>query len=69
MQEANIYLIEGVNYEHLSYHPSDARKYRAYRVIHYPLYYVTEVLVCVLLMLLAFLEEPTFIDVPIEVRM
>ena len=67
MQEATIYLKEGANYEHLSYHPSDARRYIAYKVIHHPVYYVTEVLVCVMLMLLAFLEDPTYIDVPTEV--
>ena len=67
IQEAAIYLLEGVENEKLWHHPTDAKSYWAYKVIHNPVYYVTEFLTCLLLMLLAFLERPTFINVPIQV--
>ena len=68
IQEAAIYLQEGVENEKLFHHPTDVKSYWAYMVIHQPAYYLSEFAVCVLLMLLALLEEPTFFDVPIQVR-
>ena len=62
-----MYLQEGVENEKLWHHPTDAKSYWAYMVIHNPVYYISEFLTCVLLMLLAFLEKPTFIAVPIQV--
>ena len=70
IQEAAIYLKEGVENEKLLHHPTDAKSYWAYMMIHHPAYYIIEVVVCVLLMLLAFLERPNFFDgVPIQVSL
>ena len=67
---------EGMENEKLLHHPTDVKSYWAYRVIHHPAYYIVEFVVCLLLMLLAFLERPLFFDahirvsvVPISVRM
>lgn len=61
-QEAALYLAEGLEDEDLDNHPTNARCYRAYRVFHNPVYYITELIVCILLLLLGFIEEPTFLD-------
>lgn len=58
---------EGVENEKLWHHPTDAKSYWAYMVIHHPVYYISEFMTCVLLMLLAILERPTFLDVPVQV--
>ena len=67
IQEAAIYLQEGVENEKLFHHPTDAKSYWAYKVIHHPAYYMSEFFVSVLLMLLALIEKPMFFDVPIQV--
>ena len=67
-KEAAIYLKEGAENEQLCDHPTDVKSYWAYTAIHHPAYYITEVIVCVLLMLLAFLERSQFFeDVPVQV--
>lgn len=67
-QEAAIYLKEGIENERLCHHPTDSKSFWAYMAIHHPAYYITEVIVCVLLMFLAFIEKPScFPDMPVEV--
>jgi len=66
-QEAAIYLQEGEENEKLYHHPSSAISYWAYKVLHNPVYYISEFVVSVILMFLAFLEKPTFLDVPVWV--
>ena len=61
---------EGVENEKLLHHPTDTKSYWAYMMIHHPVYYITELIVCVLLMLLAFLERPEFFHgVPFQVSL
>ncbi|XP_065889561.1 two pore channel protein 1-like isoform X2 [Dysidea avara] len=66
-QEAAIYLREGEENEKLYHHPSSVTSYWAYMVLHNPVYYIAEFAVSVLLMLLAFLEKPTFLDIPVRI--
>ncbi|XP_065919465.1 two pore channel protein 1-like isoform X2 [Dysidea avara] len=66
-QEAAIYLREGKENEKLYYHPSSPTSYWAYMVLHNPIYYIAEFAASLMLMLLAFLEEPTFLSVEIWV--
>ena len=58
---------EGVENERLCHHPTDAKSFWAYNAIHHPAYYITEVIVCILLMLLAFIENPSLFHVPVQV--
>ena len=58
---------EGNKNEPLCHHPANAESYWAYMIINHPAYYITEVIVCVLLLLLAFLEKPALFDVPVQV--
>ena len=53
---------EGAENDKLQHHPTDAKSYWAYKVIHNPVYYITECIVCMLLMLLVFLEWPAFFE-------
>lgn len=58
---------EGVENERFYHHPTDSKSFWAYLAIHHPMYYITEVIVCILLMLLAFIENPSFFHVPVQV--
>jgi len=69
MQEAAIYLLEGLEDEDLDFHPTVKRSYKAYMIIHNRAYSISVFLVCILLMLLAFLEKPTFLDVSVHVSL
>jgi len=60
-------LQEGEENEKLYHHPSSATSYWAYMVLHNPVYYIAEFSISVLLMVLALLEKPTFLDVPVRV--
>ena len=68
-QEAKIYIEEGRLGERLDFHPETYISYASYLAIHNSLYYISQLLVGILLMLLAFLERPSFIEVPNWVRM
>ena len=63
-QEAKIYLEEGRRGDRLDFHPETVISYASYLVIHNSVYSISQSLVGILLMLLAFLERPSFIDVP-----
>ena len=69
IQEAAIYLLEGVENEKLVHHPTGTISYWAYIVIHHPACYTAELVVSVLLMLLAFVESPKFFNVPNRVSL
>ena len=61
-QEAAIYIKEGLDTEDkFIYHPKDKFPELAYHILHHPAFCVTHLVVSVLQMLLALVEEPAVI--------
>ena len=68
-QEVKRYLEEGQVGERLDFHSKCKISSAGYLIIHNPIYNISQLLVGISLMLLAFLERPTFIEVPYMVSM
>lgn len=58
MQEAALYVREGEDDAKFYHHPRNKWSKVAYEILHHPIYCTFHVLVCMLLLLLAFAETP-----------
>lgn len=61
VQEAAIYLEEGLDNDKFDTHPKTRKEYIAFRRCHNHIYYTIELLAPLCLMLLALIEEPATI--------
>ena len=61
-QEAALYVREGEDNHKFPYHPRGKWSRHAYTVLHHPAYYITHLIVGILLMLLALIEQPSVAD-------
>ena len=57
MQEAAIFIKEGEDNEKFNHHPKGRWSKLAFKILHHPAYYITHLIVTVLLMLLALAEN------------
>ena len=57
MQEAAIYVKEGEDNEKFNHHPKGRWSKIAFKVLHHPAYYITHLIITILLMLLALSED------------
>ena len=57
MQEAAIFVQEGEDDEKFVHHPIDRYSKLAFKILHHPAYYITHLIVTILLMLLALAEN------------
>ena len=62
IQEAAIYIHEGEDNDKFVYHPVGKWSKLAYTILHNPIFYIIDLLVSILLMLLALIEKPAFFD-------
>ena len=67
IQEAAIYLHEGIKNEKFVNHPSSLYSYYGYIIIHHQAYYFFIPFIALLLLLLTLVEQPTFVDIPLKV--
>ena len=56
-QEAAIYVQEGEDNEKFVHHPTNRQSKVAFKILHHPAYYITHLIVTILLMLLALAEN------------
>ena len=61
-QEAALYVHEGEDNDAFTYHPAGKWSKLAYTILHNPVFYITDLVTSILLMLLAFIEVPTVIE-------
>ena len=61
LQEATIYLQEGKDNDLFKAHPQGRWSKLAYNILHHPAFYISDLVVSVLLMMLAILERPSVI--------
>lgn len=57
VQEAAIYIKEGKDNEKFNHHPNSHWSKIAFKILHHPAYYITHLIVTILLMLLALAEN------------
>ena len=57
-QEAALYVREGEDNDKFFHHPTGKWSKLAYSILHHPVFYVTDLVTCVLLMLLILIEKP-----------
>ena len=57
LQEAAIYVQEGEDNEKFVHHPTNRQSKVAFKILHHPAYYITHLIVTILLMLLALAEN------------
>ena len=57
LQEAAIYVQEGEDNEKFVHHPRNRQSKLAFKILHHPAYYITHLIVTILLMLLALAEN------------
>ena len=57
-QEAALYVREGEDNAKFYHHPRGKWSKMAFKILHHPFYYICHLVVSVLLMLLAFIEDP-----------
>ena len=67
VQEAAIYLHEGIKNEKFVNHPSSLYSYYGYIIIHHKAYYLFIPFIALLLLLLTLVEQPTFVNIPLKV--
>ena len=67
VQEAAIYLNEGIENDKYTTHPSSLYSYYGYIIIHHWAYYFFIPFVALLLLLLTIVEQPTFVHIPLKV--
>ena len=58
LQEAAIFVREGEDNAKFFHHPKDRWSKLAFFILHHPAYYITHLILTILLMLLALLETP-----------
>ena len=58
IQEAALYVREGEDNAKFYHHPRGKWSKMAFKILHHPFYYICHLVVSVLLMLLAFIEDP-----------
>lgn len=70
MQEAAVYLLEGLHNDKLDSHPSEPKDLKAYHFAHSVLFHLVDLCAGLLLMLLALVENPgiTGSSWPVRVR-
>lgn len=66
-KEAAIYLNEGIENEKFINHPSSLYSYYGYIIVHNWAYYFFIPFIAFLLLLLTFIEQPTFVHIPLKV--
>ena len=65
LQEAALYVREGEDNDKFLSHPTGKWSKLAYKILHHPVFYVFDLLLCIMLMLLALIERPAvFADGP-----
>ena len=64
MQEAALYVREGIDNEKFASHPNGRYSKIAFNIVHHPLFYLFDLLVTCLLLSLAIIEDPSLIPVP-----
>lgn len=68
LQEAALYIHEGENNEKFASHPNGRLSKFAYHIVHSKWFYFTDFIATVLLMLLAFIEDPPVVNIPEEIK-
>ena len=68
IQEAAVYLLEGLNNDKLHSHPSEPDELRAYHFAHSTLFHLLDLFAGILIMLLALVEPPTVFDYELPSR-
>ena len=58
LQEATLYVREGEDNDKFLSHPTGKWSKMAYKILHHPVFYVFDLLLCIMLMLLALIERP-----------
>ena len=61
-QDAALYVSEGEKDAKIFHHPTGYWSKRAFKSLHHPAYYVTHLIVSVVLMLLALVETPLYLE-------
>lgn len=64
-QEAALYVREGEDNDKFFHHPTGKYSKLAYTILHHPVFYVTDLVTCVLLMLLILIEKPETSVIPV----
>ena len=55
---------EGIDNDKFASHPNGVYSKIAFNIVHNPIFYITELVVCCLLLALAAIEEPALITAP-----